>query len=250
MRNFLEFIEDDIEAKKTLISTLPTKTKTNKRKFNEKIDIIYKKYNEYKDTVNKYLTVKSKSFYIKSNNEEAEVLKEAVKKIEDVRFILNPLNTYIEKLRFDNSLYLISNYSDFDFKFLNDIINEFLDKFDNAGIHLSVADFDYTCYVNEYMIAFFEARKSKNKNYDKVSEMFEKIYWANPEIIEHIELNFRKLIKKHEKDFKRYVEKLQKEAMEENKIESYEDCLSKLEVAYKVYQVASQETVTDLIDLA
>ena len=31
MNNFLEFINKDIEAKKTLISTMPTKTKTNKK---------------------------------------------------------------------------------------------------------------------------------------------------------------------------------------------------------------------------
>ena len=30
MDNFLNFIEEDIEAKKTLLATLPTKTKVNK----------------------------------------------------------------------------------------------------------------------------------------------------------------------------------------------------------------------------
>ena len=40
MNNFLEFIEKDIDAKKTLISTLPTRTKVNKKKFNENIRLI------------------------------------------------------------------------------------------------------------------------------------------------------------------------------------------------------------------
>ena len=38
MNSFLEFIEKDIAAKKTLISTMPTRTKTNIKKFNENID--------------------------------------------------------------------------------------------------------------------------------------------------------------------------------------------------------------------
>lgn len=250
MSNFLEFIEEDIEAKKTLFTTLPTKTKTNKRKYNEKIDLVLEKYNEYKTSINKYITVKSKSFYIKSDKKELEKLSKSVKDLEYLRFILNPLNSYYEKMKFDNSLYLINNYSSFDFKFLNDIINELLDKFELAGVRLSVADFDYTFYVNEYMTSFFEARKSKSRNYDKISETFEKIYWVNPEVVEHIELNFRKLIKKYERDFNNYIYKLQKDALEDNKIENYEDCIKKLENAYKVYEVAKQESVTDIMDMA
>jgi hypothetical protein len=117
-----------------------------------------------------------------------------------LRFILNPSNTFFEKMGFDNLLFEISNYYDFNFNSLNEIINRFLDKFELAGITISNHDFDYTCYVHEYMTSFLEVRNKKSENYDEVSEIFEKIYWVNPEIIEHIELNFRKLIKKHEKN--------------------------------------------------
>ena len=48
MNNFLNFIEEDIDAKKTLIETLPTRTKVNKRNFNEKIDSIIEKYEVYR----------------------------------------------------------------------------------------------------------------------------------------------------------------------------------------------------------
>ena len=48
------------------------------------------------------------------------------------------------------------------------------------------------------MSAFLDVRNKKTKNYDKVGEVFEQIYWINPELIEHIELNFRKLIKVNE----------------------------------------------------
>ena len=43
MNNFLNFIEEDIEAKKTLLDTLPIRTKVNKRNYNEKVEQIIKK---------------------------------------------------------------------------------------------------------------------------------------------------------------------------------------------------------------
>ena len=51
MNNFLNFIEEDIQAKKTLIDTLPTKTKVSKRKYNEKIDLILNKYEKYRTSL-------------------------------------------------------------------------------------------------------------------------------------------------------------------------------------------------------
>ena len=53
-------------------------------------------------------------------------------------------------------------------------------------INLSGDDFDYTIYVKEYMTAFIETRNTKNGSYEKVSKIFEKIYWVNSDIIEHV----------------------------------------------------------------
>ncbi len=250
MSNFLKFIEEDIEAKKTLISTMPTNTKRDIKKFNEAIGTIMGKYNEYKVSVKKYLDTKSKSFNIKCDDRGLEELSKKVNNLERVRFVLNPTNTHFEKLGFDNLIYQISNYTDINFNTLNEIINQFLDKFELAKIKLASDDFDYTCYVNEYMTAFFGVRDKKSKDYDEVSEIFEKIYWINPEIIEHIELNFRKLIKKYEKRFIDYIEDLQKEVKLENKIIDYEDCYEKLKEAYTKLNVAEKENLSDIIELA
>jgi hypothetical protein len=248
--NFLQFIDEDIDAKKTLFSTMPTNTKTDIRKFNEKVAAVSEKYNEYKESVKKYLDAKSRSFIIKVNDKNIEELNNNVNTLEHIRFILNPTNTYLEKIGFDNLTYQISNYYDFNFNSLNEIINQFLDKFELAGIKLSSEDFDYTCYVNEYMSSFLEVRNSKSKNYDKVAEIFEKIYWINPEIIEHIELNFRKLIKMHQRNFTDYIIELQRKITSENDIINYEDCLQKLKIAYTKSNIAEGENVCDIINLA
>ena len=53
MNSFLDFINQDIEAKKTLLSSMPTNNKTNKRKYNDKIDSIKETYLDYKESVSK-----------------------------------------------------------------------------------------------------------------------------------------------------------------------------------------------------
>ena len=250
MSNFFKFISEDIEAKKILFSTMPTNTKRDKKKFNEKINSVSEKYIEYKAKVKKYIDTKSKTFNVKKDEKNLEDLNKNILNLERVRFILNPSNTYFEKIGLDKLLYQISNYYDFNFNSLNDIINQFLNKFEEAGIKLKNDDFSYTCYVHEYMTSLLEIRNKNNENYDKLSEIFEKIYWVNPEIVEHIELNFRKLIRKNEKHLTNYINKLQKEVMQENNIINFEDCLKKLKGAYAEANEADKEHICDIIDLA
>ena len=252
MNNFLEFIKKDIEAKKALVSTMPTKTKTNVKKLNNTIDTIESKYIVYKSSLVNYLLAKRRSFILKDDDKDinTDKLNEKIIDLEHVKFLLNPSNTFFEKMGFDTLLYQINNYTTFNFDSLNDIINGFLDKFEMANIMLTSDDFNYTCYVHEYMTAFLEVRHKKSKNYDKVSEIFEQIYWINPELIEHIELNFRKLIKINERKFASYILELQKEAMRQNKIENYNDCIEKLKSLYIDLNLASKETASDILSLA
>jgi len=250
MDSFLKFIEEDIEAKKILISTMPVKTKGDIKKFNSRIETIESKYSVYKENVKKYIETKSKSFAIKKESNNIETLEKNVKKYDEIKDVLNPLNSYFEKLGFDSLVYLIRNYSDFNFKSLNDIINQFLDKFEMVGIKLSDSEFNYTCYVNEFMTSFLDVRKSKKPDYDKVSQVFEQIYWVNPEIIQHIELNFRRLIKKYKNNFESYILKLKKQVMEDNNIKSYEECLPLVNDAYRELEKAKKENIVDILDLS
>ena len=250
MNNFLNFIEEDIEAKKTLIDTLPTKTKVSKRKYNEKIDLILDKYEKYNVSLLKYINSKNSRFKIKNEAKNLEKLSEEVANLEHIRFVLNPINTYVEKMGFDSLLYEITHYSEFQFGSLNKILNEFLDKFELINIKLTSEDFDYTCYVKEYMTAFLDVRKTKNEKYEKVSKIFEEIYWINPNLIEHIELNLRSLIKVYYREFEKYIEKIQKDLKAQYNIKNYDDCLKKLQKAYLDLKLAEDENITDIIQKA
>lgn len=250
MNNFLEFINDDIEAKKTLLSTMPVKTKVNIKAYNDKIDFIYDKYTDYMKGVKKYIEVKSKSFNIKKEPNDLEELKNKIANLEKARFVLNPLNTFFEKLGFDDLMYEISNYNDSSFDNLTQIINCFLDKFELANIKITVDEFNYTYYARKFMKAFLEARNNKVNNYDTVSEVFEKIYWSNPDIIQNVELNFKKIIKKHKNKLCDYVENLKKEECNSNGLKDYDDCLKELESLNSKLKLTEKETISDIIILA
>ena len=248
--NFLNFIEEDISTKKTLISTLPLKTKTNKKNYNDKIDEIIKKYTVYKDYLRKYISLKNKKLTVIPKSKNLDKLSSEVAELEHVRFVLNRINTFYEKMGFDSLLYEISNYYNFQFDSLNRIINDFIDKFKLIGIELNGDSFDYNCYVNEYMKSFLEVRINQNKNYSDVSKIFEKIYWQDPDLICHIELNFRKLIRKYSNKFEKYISNLQKQLKLDNNIKNYDDCFSKLKSKYIELNNAEQENVSDILILA
>lgn len=246
MDNFLTFIEKDIEAKKLLISSLPKKTKTNKKNYNENLDEITNKYKAYKKSVRNYLLAKCRSYNLKEDEKDNSKLLNKITSLQQIKFILNPTNTYFEKMGFDSILYKLNNYYTYDFNFgdLTEIITEFIDKFKLIDITLSPSDFEYTCYVNEFMIKYFE------KNYDNLSEAFEQIYWYDPDILQQIELNFRKLIKDNEKKFLNYILKLQKETMVNNNIPSYNECILKLKDSCEKLEEINVEDIYDIVKSA
>ena len=249
MNNFLEFILKDIDTKTSVLENLPTKTKTNQKKYNDKVQEYTKKYTEYEANLKKYLLAKSHSFELKEEEQgNLDALKNRVSSLEHVKFLLNPANTYYEKMGFDELMYQISNYETFNFNSLNEIINAFLDKFMEAGISLTGEDFSYTCYVEEYMTAFLEVRNQKLEGHERLASVFEKIYWVNPDIIAHIELSFRKLIRENAKRFNAYIEALQEKAKQEAGVQNYLDCLNKLKDATIDEQNALKENVDDIID--
>ena len=249
MRNFLDFVSNDVEVKKTLLSSLPTKTKTNIKKYNATIDEFIDKYTSYKDSVYQYINAKNNTLKIKSPKKDFSSYDEQIENLEKLRALFNPLNTSYEKLGFDELIYRISNYYVFNFDSIDSIINEFIDKFELIGINLKPSDFNYTYYVNRYMETFLDVR-NKKKTIEDLNRTFEEVYWANPDIISHIELNFRKLIKKYTRKFDGYIHKLQKENSRKFGIKNYRECINKLTDVSLDRKKAKDEDVCDIINKA
>ena len=246
MNNFLEFITNDIEGKKTLLFSMPTNNKTNIKKFNEKIASIYADYVYYKESLLKYIDAKSESFERSKEAKNTEKLMKQFEEYKHMKFILNPMNSFKEKMGLDNLLYDIHNYSNFTFEDINEIIKKLVDKFRTVGVTLKNSDFKYTYYVNEYMTGFFTC----NGDYSKLSDTFEKIYWYNPNIIEHIELNFRKLIKKHQKEFEQYIDNEKQTLLSKNNFENYDEFNAALDKKYDELVNSNEEDLCDIIEMA
>ena len=246
MNSFLDFITNDIEAKKTLLSSMPINNKTNVKKYNEKIASIYENYEYYKDSVLKYLKAKSESFECEDDTTNTEELMKQFEEYKHMKFILNPMNSFKEKMGLDDLLYDIHNYSNFTFNEINEIITKLVNKFKTAGINLKSSDFKYTYYVNEYMTEFF----SSNGDYSKLSSVFEQIYWYNPNIIEHIELNFRKLINKHQKNFEEYISHEQHTLLNKNGFKNYDEFISALKKKYEELVNSNDESLADIVEMA
>ena len=249
MRNFLDFISNDVEVKKTFLSSLPTKTKTNVKKYNSSIDEFIEKYTSYRESVFNYIKAKKKSLNIPEEKKDFEKVNKKIENLEKGRTILNPLNTSYEKMGFDDLLYRMSNYYVFNFESVDSLINEFIDKFALAGINLDSSDFKYNYYVYRYMDVFLSVRAGV-KTQDDLNSTFEEIYWVNPDIISHIEINFRKLIKKNMRKFESYINKIKKDYIKENDISTYSKCIEELKSAYLEKEKLNDEDVSDIVEKA
>ena len=82
---------------------------------------------------------------------------------------------------------------------------ECINKFNEVGITLTSDDFNYSIFVNEYMKAFFD--NMQNINSKIMKDKFEEIYWKCPNLIIHIELNFRYIYMNNKKTIDRYYKK-------------------------------------------
>lgn len=81
------------------------------------------------------------------------------------------------------------------------IIKNFINKFKGFGISLSIDDFKYTMFTEEFMIALF-----KTEDFNYIKEIFEKIYFNCPDIKLQLKMNLKFILEKHSKQLCEFVE--------------------------------------------
>lgn len=183
----------DIDVSKEILSTMPKNNEKNRNKREEYIDEIEKKYAEYKKEI---LGIFTKRYNEQVNievNPEINNLDKRLKTIEDVIFLLNDEQTSYERMGLDKNIYKLEKYYKENFENVNEQITQCLKKFEIVGIKLTREDFHYSTYVTEYMNTFFSEYEHQKMNTDILKDKFEEIYWKCPDIIIHIELNFRNI---------------------------------------------------------
>lgn len=206
-------ILEKIDVEKEVLATMPKNNAKNVDKYLEKVLQIKKEYEGYKEKiVNTFNKRYEKLTDIKSTN-EIENLDIRLNTIENTLYLLSNEKTSYEKMGLDKIIYKIGRYYKENLENINQQIENAIQKFDDVGIKLDLADFDYSIYVEQYMKVFFEEKRKGNINSAKLKTTFEEVYWKCPDLIIHIELNIRNIYFKKQSQIDKYFDKEKNELL-------------------------------------
>lgn len=198
-----EMIEK-IESNKEVLSVMPKNNEKNIEKYLSKIQELKNEYENYKQTVLNILNDRYDREIQITKNPDIDNLQSRLDTIEKTLCIINDIKTSYEKMELDKIIYRIRKYYKENLENVNNQILLAINKFANVGIDLTLADFNYSIYVKEYMEMFFKELEEGNINSDNIANKFEEIYWKCPDIIIHIELNIRNIYLKNQVAIDKY----------------------------------------------
>lgn len=186
---------------------------------------IYKKqlYRTMKIRVDKYFPNDKSSSYKENENELTE-LKDVIKFTNlylDCSFKLGLL-PLISKIKDDTEISLDD---------INSIIEEFINKFTDVGVKLSLDDFSYSMFTYKYMKDYFEKDNGVN-----LKGSFEMVYWECPDFLKHLKLSLWNIIDKYSKELQIYSGKMMNDKLnshnlnKDNVVSTYYEKMTKLDI--------------------
>lgn len=195
----LDDFNHEVEVTKEVLSSMPINNAKNVALYKNKISELKDEYSGYRDQLFREIKVRSEKYFSIKPSSRIETIKKELEGYEGL-YLLNPINTAYEKLGFDILLYNLTHFYKNDLVSVNNDIKELFNKFKLAGIELSANDFIYSVYAKKYISELL-----KDDNIDRMEDIFEDLHWKCPDVIVHIEVNFRILFNKHVKDFENYI---------------------------------------------
>lgn len=179
-----------IEQINSNIEVLPTNNRKNKEKYIEYLDECLNQYrpmleqceteikNRYNEVLAKY---KDLTYSLIDTSIDYNSLK-----LSDVRAFSS------EKMNLDSLLYRLNNSPrETNLDEVNKILLQLISNFKIAGIDLKESDFTHSEAVNLYIKTLLSGGAN-------IQDVFNDIYWKNPDIIKQIELNIKYLYYKNE----------------------------------------------------
>lgn len=173
-------------------------------------------------------------YYNESSNDEINFCENQFKLLKKVTKYNNPFNDIYDKSNFARTIYDIDNTSDTDLKQINDILLYIINKFKKANVRLEVNDFNYTMYTYKYMNVFLNNMESDLFD-DKMTEIFDEIYWNCPNLLTELKLNVLYLVIKYDKQIEEFCKNRRQNLFEQancnidNYMDIYNECRLKLE---------------------
>lgn len=207
MNKILEKMETD----KEVLSTMPKNNKKNISKYIVQVQELKQEYEEQEKAVYDEMNKRYKKIISVKKNPDLQTERTEIDEIRNLLDIISTTKTAYEKMGIDKRIYKLGRFYKENLENINLEILECIKKFKEVGIELTANDFSYSIYVNEYMEIFF--KEIKNINSETVKNKFEEIYWKCPDLIIHIELNFRYIYIKNQKIIDKYYEKRKEELL-------------------------------------
>lgn len=222
------FIVKEIEIDKNHITNFPLETEDGTKKLKERF------HKNAVNEINKYIKKQQKTFLTYKNqiyyvlNERVEKLfpqdktknhdkkREELKELEQLVKYNNQYMTDTYKLGLDQLLSSIKeNISLLE---LNKILETFINKMKKSGITLTIEDFKYTMFTEEYMKSFLNTKNSQDPN-EATAKVFEEIYFKCPNIIIQLKNNLELILKKYTKSLHKYMTAITNDFIEKKKID-------------------------------
>ena len=132
-----------------------------------------------------------------------------------------------ERMNLHYYFYELSHFYKHDLVKINEIINQIMAVFKNVGITPTEKDFKYSESVRTYINAVID-------NKGNTQEVFDSLYWANPDLITQIELSFRQLYFANEKKIEKFFQEQYKDLSIDTYLKEYMD--SKNQVSASIHQ--------------
>lgn len=202
----IDKITDEIAEIRENISILPHTKKADKKKYTEYLAKNITDYKEKEEYIKEEI-IKRKTKYLEIVQNPK--IKELANLEPDYNKImcLSPLASSLNKMGLDINLFKLKYYYKNNINEVNIAIKTIIKIFKEVGLTLTLDDFNYHKYVKEYMKMVF----AKNIDAKTLYTEFEKIYWACPEIITIIRLNFYSIYFNNKKQIDTYYTKTYKE---------------------------------------
>ena len=208
-----------IDDFKELLNVLPRNNVKNSRVYYKKAVTMKEEASRFKQSLLKEISKRYKQLIITDESEDLISIRDKVLDTKKNLYLLNEYNDSYEKSSLDLLLYRIKKFYKNDLNRVNEDIEDVIERFETVGVKLTSDDFFYGEEVNLYMKDYF----INKDNAIHMREVFDKLYWKEPDIILHIYLNFRYLYFKNKKIFDKYYKNRLVEYNMTNKKDYFKD---------------------------
>ena len=189
-----EQLEKEFEEIQNNLDILPKNNEKNKKKYLEYIDKNLEKYNKLFDEAAAEMENRYEKIKTELTSEPLPTIKPLDYKI--VRILDDKVNS-MEKMNLPRLLYELSHFYDNNLERLNQVILDIIDAFNQVNIKLTYEDFKYSEVVEEYI-------KTLLTNNTEIDGKFENLFWANHNLINQIEMNFKSIYYSNEKKIDKF----------------------------------------------